>query len=269
MAPSNSIDVGSGKPVFVMVHGICCAPSDYQWHIDSLSRAHRVIAPSLRGHGKDTSKPETLSIRHLADDVAQLLTDKEVNNTILCGHSLGVRVVLEVQRQIPERVAGMVFLDGSNSVSTNLNSALHEFDAATADGKIKPWIQGLFKQMLLPGKFLDEQNNFQYRIAEMPNENLSSLYRNLILWDGQEFHASLKACAKKPVLVIQSTIRETVGSRRSLAPSEVGDFPNQIADNHPNTTVITYHGCSHFLNLDEPQRLHNDILSWAKDHDLL
>ena len=231
-----TLDQGTGKPVVVLIHGLCCAPADYQWHIDALSKSHPVIAPTLRGHGhdndSDTKSSELTSeptIEQLSADVAQLLKEKNITDAVLCGHSLGVRIVLETHRQVPERVAGMVFLDGSNSVANNLDAVLEAFDNATDNGKIKPWIQGLFEEMFLPGKFTDNLAMYLQRIADMPDANLSSLYRNLIIWDGKQFMSQLKILADKPVLVVQSTIRATVGSRRSLEHGEIGAFPQQIA----------------------------------------
>ena len=268
-----TLDQGTGKPVVVLIHGLCCAPADYQWHIDALSKSHRVIAPTLSGHDHDNdsdsdTKSSELTIEQLSADVAQLLKEKNITNAVLCGHSLGVRVVLETHRQVPDRVAGMVFLDGSNSVANNLDAVLEAFGNATENGKIKPWIQGLFKEMFLPGKFTDNLAMYQQRITDMPDANLSSLYRNLIIWDGKQFMPQLKTLADKPVLVVQSTIRATVGSRRSLEHGEIGAFPQQIAENHPDTTVITYANCSHFLNLDEPERLLSDISLWMTEKGL-
>ncbi len=272
--PIKTIDKGTGKPVVVLIHGICCAPADYQWHIDAMSKSHRVIAPTLRGHDHRNSTNngdanlDELTIEKLSAGVAQLLKEKNITEAILCGHSLGVRIALDTHRQIPERVAGIVFLDGSISVANNLDAVLEGFDNATANGKITPWIQGLFREMFMPGQFTDQQAMYQQRITNMPDADLSSLYRNLIIWDGQEFFPQLKTLNDKPLLVVQSTMRASDASRRSLEPGETGSFPQQIAENHPNTTIVTYAHCSHFLNLDEPQRLLDDISAWITQSDL-
>ena len=241
MGQIKTIDKGTGRPVVVLIHGICCAPEDYQWHIDAMSKSHRVIAPTLRGHGNGNgnsdsgAKPDELTIEQMSADVAHLLEDKNVTEAILCGHSMGVRVVLEIHRQVPDRVAGVVSLDGSNSVANNPDSVLERFDNATANGEIESWIQGLFRQMFLPGKFKDIQAMYQKRIANMPDADLLSLYRNMIIWDGRQFMPQLKALADKPALVVQSTNRDTDTSRRSLEDGEIGDFAQMIAENHSNT----------------------------------
>ena len=271
MTQPQNIDKGTGEPTVVLIHGICCAATDYSWHIDALSKSHRVIAPTMRAHGDSDSREfttEQLTIEQLSSEIASLLVEKDITGAVLCGHSLGVRVVLEVHRQVPERVAGLVFIDGSNSVSNNLDSVLDAFDAATTGDKITPWIQGLFKEMFLPGKFAEEQNRYRQRITNMPDENLRALYRNLIIWDGQQFAQQLKNAADKPLLVVQSTVRDTVAARRSLKPGETGDFPQQIAESHPHTSIVIYAGRSHFINLDEPEKLLEDLLLWMKNNGL-
>ncbi len=270
MTHEKTIDTGTGEPAVVLIHGFCCAPTDYQWHIDALSKMHRVIAPTLRGHGASSrdAKPEELTVEQLASDVAQLLTENAITNAVLCGHSMGVRVILEVHRQVPDRVAGLVFLDGSNTVSNNLTTVLDEFEVATSDGKIEPWTQGLFQQMFLPDTFKTQQDMYQQRVAEMPNANLSALYRNMIIWDAQQFMPQLKMAASKPVLVVQSTVRVADAPRRSLKPGEIGQFPQQVAECHPDTTIVTYAHCGHFLNLDEPEQLLEDISSWMGESGL-
>ena len=109
---------------------------------------------------------------------------------------------------------------------------------------------------------------YQKRIADMPDADLLSLYRNMIIWDGRQFMPQLKALADKPALVVQSTNRDTDTSRRSLDDGEISDFAQMIAENHSNTTVVTYPHCSHFLNLDEPERLLNDISLWMVESGL-
>ncbi len=80
MIDSKTIDLGKGSPAPVLVHGICCAPTDYQWHIDAFSKSHRVIAPTLRGQSNDGLNAAEISILEMATDVAELLYKKAVTN---------------------------------------------------------------------------------------------------------------------------------------------------------------------------------------------
>ena len=263
-----NIDKGRGETALVFIHGLCCHPSDYQWHINSFSNSLRVIAPILRGHSKDDSRATDMSIENLATDVVQLLIEKKVRRTVLCGHSLGTRVALEVHAQIPDVVNGLVLIDGSNLVSNNLDATLKTFDTATEDNKIKSWIQGSFDQMFLPDTFAEEQAMYQERIAKMSNPHLATLYRNLIIWDANRLADCIQKTTLKPLLIIQSTMRAKDASRRSLKPDETGDFPKLVASHHPGTQTITYPNRSHFIHLDEPELLFYDITNWMKTNNL-
>ena len=94
MSTDNPIDVGTAAQSLVLVHGMCCMAGDFQWHIDRLAHSHRVLAPTLRGHDGGNYDANELTIELMAEDVARAITAKKINNTVICGHSLGVRVAL-------------------------------------------------------------------------------------------------------------------------------------------------------------------------------
>ena len=52
MGQIKTIDKGTGKPVVVLIHGICCAPEDYQWHIDAMSKSHRGAKAIINANGE-------------------------------------------------------------------------------------------------------------------------------------------------------------------------------------------------------------------------
>lgn len=253
------LEAGSGALTIVLVHGICCHASDWQWHVDAFSKMHHVIAPTLRAHEDEATDPNDLTIEGLASDVAAILAEKNITDAILIGHSLGQRVVLETQAQAPDRVAGLVLVDGSNSVAGDLNAMLAAFDGI-AD--IKSWVQGLFDQMFLPDSFAEEQAMYRDRIEGMSADQLRALYRHMIIWDGTHLSERLAAASDTPLLVLQATIRAEDASRRSLMPGEKGVFLDMLEASHPNCTIITYPGLSHFLTLDAPERIKDDIDRW-------
>lgn len=262
-----TIDTGAGDPTLIFIHGLCCAPTDYRNLIDGFSQTYRVIAPTLRGHSDDGSLADQMSIERLAADIANLLIDKKITNAVLCGHSLGTRVAIEAQALMPERVIGIVLIDGSNVATANQELLLDGFNKATSGNKIEPWFQQLFSQMFLPGQFEQVQMMYRQRIAKLSHAHLAQIYRNLIIWDCEKFTNQLLTVANKPILVLQSTMRDTGTTRRSLAPGETGDYPELIRSNHPKSTIIAYPDLSHFIHLDAPEKLLYDILQWMDNLD--
>src|SRR5918995_755522 len=108
---------GSGTPPLVFVHGFACDHSDWRFQLEALQGSHEVVACDLRGHGATPGRPHECSIEHYGGDVLALVNNLELPASILIGHSMGCRVVLEANRIAPERIAGLVLVDGSRQGS--------------------------------------------------------------------------------------------------------------------------------------------------------
>src|SRR5712692_1632717 len=109
------IRAGKGAPGIVFVHGFACTSEDWKPQLDYFQKANEVVACDLRGHGATPGRPHECSIEHYGGDVAALVNNLELKRCVLVGHSMGCRVVLEANRLIPDRVAGIVLVDGSRN----------------------------------------------------------------------------------------------------------------------------------------------------------
>jgi len=247
------------EPTLVLIHGICCHGKDWDAQVADFSQTMNVIAPTLPGHGSDLTPPENLTIEHLAAGLSKQLGDASPEGFILCGHSLGCRVVLEFAAQAPEAVRGLILVDGSNTVQGDMAETLSSFEEIS---DIHVWFQGLFDEMFRPGSFPAEQAMYRDRIAEMSGETLRALYRNMIRWDGTKLTSSLRKVAHIPLLALQSTDRASNGSRRSLEPGESSIYLDIIEAAHSNSQIITYPNHGHFPHFEAPQMFAKDVLGW-------
>ena len=108
-------DRGPATPV-LLCDGIGCDGYVWRYLKDDLP-ARFGLHPHYRGHGR-TAPPRDaarLTIEDLADDIACVLDDALVDQTVLIGHSMGVQVALETYRRHPTRVAGLVLVCGASS----------------------------------------------------------------------------------------------------------------------------------------------------------
>lgn len=76
------------------------------------ARGHRVLTPSLTGHGDKAHLlgPEVGLTTHV-DDITGLILDQELHDVVLVGHSYGGMVVSGVANRVPERLARLVYVD--------------------------------------------------------------------------------------------------------------------------------------------------------------
>jgi pimeloyl-ACP methyl ester carboxylesterase len=106
-------EAGDGARSMLLCNGLYCTTQYYGPWIEQFSRDHRVVSFDYRGHGKsaDPTHPGAVTLSTLVDDTLAVL-DTLPEPTIVVGHSMGVRVALEVAARAPERVSGVVLLCG-------------------------------------------------------------------------------------------------------------------------------------------------------------
>ncbi|MGC9159105.1 MAG: alpha/beta fold hydrolase [Terracidiphilus sp.] len=113
-------DHGSGLPV-IFLHPTPLDGEYWQPLTEALAGV-RAIVPDLRGHGGSelgtlpaggfAAVPDVpvLTMARLGADIIALLNHLRLREAILCGCSIGGNVLLELWRQVPERVRGMAFV---------------------------------------------------------------------------------------------------------------------------------------------------------------
>lgn len=107
----HAVERGEGPPV-VLVPGITLTLATWTPQLRQLSRHHRVIALSQRGHGQSTAGTEGYRMERLAQDLLEVLDALDVRDAVLCGHSMGGMVAQLLAISHPEatgrRVARLV-----------------------------------------------------------------------------------------------------------------------------------------------------------------
>ena len=84
----HAVERGQGPPV-VLVPGITLNVATWAPQLRQLSRRHRVIAVSQRGHGQSAAGEEGYTFERLADDLLEVLAALDLRDAVLCGHSMG------------------------------------------------------------------------------------------------------------------------------------------------------------------------------------
>jgi len=99
-----------GLPVLA-VHGISATHRSWDVVADALSD-RRVIAADLRGRGRSNTLPGPYGLERHADDLAAALDALAVDRAFVVGHSMGAFVSVRFAERHPDRVAGLVLIDG-------------------------------------------------------------------------------------------------------------------------------------------------------------
>jgi len=102
---------GAEGPVVVATHGITANHRSWLAVGEELGRDLRLLAPDLRGRGRSRLSGPYGMAAH-ARDVIAVLDAVGVERAVLVGHSMGAYVAVVAAANHPERVSGVVMVDG-------------------------------------------------------------------------------------------------------------------------------------------------------------
>ena len=118
----HSSALGTGETI-VFVHGWTCDSSSWEGQISSFANDYRVIALDLPGHGQSQSPPDgKFSLDLFARAVEAVRAEAGANHIVLVGHSMGAPVIRQYARLYPDRVAGLVAVDGPLDIRPPLDA---------------------------------------------------------------------------------------------------------------------------------------------------
>jgi pimeloyl-ACP methyl ester carboxylesterase len=104
---------GTGRPL-VLLHGGLGSGEMFGPVVTALAEHHQVILPDLQAHGRTADIDRPLDVRFLADDIAGLIDQLDLDSPDVVGYSLGGGVALQTAVKYPEKVRRLV------SVSANV-----------------------------------------------------------------------------------------------------------------------------------------------------
>jgi pimeloyl-ACP methyl ester carboxylesterase len=228
-------DIGSGPAVLVLHGG--GGPLTVAGFVQAMSANARVIAPVHPGFG-GTPRPDALaSIEQLADAYAALLERLALTEVLVVGFSIGGWIANALALRAPERLRGLVLVNGAGIVV---------YGESTAD------VFGLTPQQLSalsyhdparhgidPAKLTDAQ-----RAGMAANMKTLAVYGRARGMADPRLRARL-AGVRVPVLVVWGE------SDRVVTPA----YGRAVAASFPNARLEVLAQCGHMPQIEQPQRL--------------
>jgi pimeloyl-ACP methyl ester carboxylesterase len=263
-------DPDDDRPVVVLCDGIGCDGYVWKYVRRVLTEHVDLLHWHYRGHGRTPAPrdPERVAIADLADDLADVLDDAEVDRAILFGHSMGVQVALETYRRHRDRIVGLGLFCGApgNPLRTFKRTAVLErlLPGVRAAVRRAPALTGRLTRALVPtglsyaiaaqievnGKLLDQADFMPY-------------LRGLAQVDPQLFLAMLASAGKHsaedllPSIAVPTLV--VAGSRDGFTPPERSQ---QMADAIPGADFLLVHDGSHTAPLERPHYVNEAVMQF-------
>jgi non-heme chloroperoxidase len=257
-------DWGDGQPVLFCSSW---ALSSIQWQYQMITLAEagkRCIAYDRRGHGRSDDPGRGYGYDTLADDLANLIEQLDLQDLTLVAHSMsGGEVVRYLTRHGNRRVARVLFLAPTLPfpLKTAANPAGIEpaaFDAVHAQwrsdfGKWTSENEGAYFGDGLPGCHVSELTRAWTR-ADLLSTSLLAVLECGQALSQTDFREELSA-VEVPTLVIH-------GDHDASAPLELCGA--RVAELVPGSRLVIYESAPHGLYLTHRSRLDRDLLAFIE-----
>jgi pimeloyl-ACP methyl ester carboxylesterase len=250
---------GSGMPTLVFVHGFACAHEDWRHQVGVFAGRRGVVACDLRGHGASPGDPGACNIETYGADVVALLAALDLTGVVLVGHSMGCRVVLQAYAAAPERVVGLVLIDGS-SVGAGGERAVEAARATLAAG-YRGFVRPLFTQMFFAAG--SEADRLIERALALPEAIGGALWVSMVGWDARRMTGALES-VRVPLLVIQSTAMSPERGRVPLAAGGTSPWLELVRRHAPGSEIEIVPGVGHFAMVEAPQRVNAALAAFLE-----
>src|SRR5262249_15055261 len=102
----------TGMRHVLLIHGHPFNRSMWAPQVDALRSRYRIIAPDLRGYGQSSLPIDRETrLETFASDCLALMDALHIRTFALGGLSMGGQIALDIHRQAPERVEGLLLAD--------------------------------------------------------------------------------------------------------------------------------------------------------------
>ena len=112
----NFQSIDHSKPVLVFNYGLVCSNHHWKFQTEYFDRlGYQILIHDYRGHFQSTGQQsvEKITFTQMAEDVAGLCSFLKIEEAIMLGHSMGVNVCLQLAKDFPALVKGMVLISGT------------------------------------------------------------------------------------------------------------------------------------------------------------
>lgn len=243
---------GRGDFALVLVHGWNCDENVWSAQAPALAAQARLITIDLPGHGQ-SDKPEISYTMDLhARAIEAMLEDVGAKSVVLVGHSNGTPVIRQFYRRHPEKVKGLVIVDGAlrpfgdDAMMTKFLASLRGPDYPATVGR---FVDG----MVRPMKNAADAERIKIMIRSAPQDVAVSEMEGLLdgaLWARDKIEV--------PVLMIMAK-----------QPAWTDEYEEFVRGMVPNLEYQMWVDVSHFVMLDKPDDFNQAVLEFLAKNDLL
>jgi len=242
------------KPTLLLIHGFPLDHRSWDGQVEALQEYAHVLAPDLRGFGKD-DRPlsEAMSMEAYARDLKDLLDERGVDRVVLCGLSMGGYIALSFLAAWPERVAGLILVNTRANADDEAGRKGREETARNAFDKGMEVIA----RGMLPKLLTEQTRNEQKEIAERIASIIAGQRPEAVAAAARGMAIRADRVPMLPSITVPTLI--LTGSKDALMPLPTSQV---MADAIPNSTLVVLPEAAHLSNAEAPEAFAAAIMAF-------
>lgn len=250
--PQNGQEHGPNMTI-VLLHGYLESIEVWDDFTKLLKPAMRVVAIDLPGHGISEVKGEVHTMEFLADTVHAALELLDVERCVVCGHSMGGYVALEMLRKYPQMLTGIILFHSVPYPDTEEKRENRKREIEVVKAGKKDLLAAHAATLFA----LSNRKRFADKIEEIGDqayltdeEGVLALLRGM--GERRDNNDTLSGSSLPQMFIF--------GSEDSYIPEEVA---LEMSRQHPQARILRLENSGHMGFVEEPQKSASEITSFC------
>lgn len=282
-SPSQFVEIGEGvtvhlrdegpkdAPAIILLHGSNADLHTWEPWVQGLKDSYRVIRFDQVGHGLTGPDPEDNYTRdNYVADIAEVADKLGLETFILGGNSMGGKHALAFAVAHPERVTGLVLVDGSGGPMLDLKQGQPEKDKKKDSGNIgfkiaqTPGINLLVEQ-ITPRSLIAQSLEQSVSVKSVASEAAVDRYWELLRYPGnrratlKRFSLPYDPLTEAEIVGVKTPTLILWGEEDRLIPVEAGRWLDKVM---PNSTLVVYPKIGHLPQEEAVDATLADLKPW-------
>ena len=256
-----------GQPI-LLLHGSNADLHTWELWAQDLKQTHRVIRFDQIGHGLTGPDPKhDYSRANFTSDVAEVLDALGLEKAIVAGNSMGGKHALSFAVAYPERVAGLVLVDGSGAPLPEDEKPQEDDDDSGNIGFAIARMPGvnLLAEQITPRSLVRQSLEQSVSNQSVVTPEAVDRYWELLRYPGnrratlKRFSTPYDPLSEAEIASVAAPTLILWGDEDRLIPVEAGQWLDRIM---PNSELVVYEGIGHLPHEEAPQATIKAVRGW-------
>lgn len=244
IAVSYIVQGPENAPSIVFIHGFPLNKSMWNKQIEALCNSYQTIAYDIRGHGNTDNGNVKFSIELFVSDLISFMDALNIDQTILCGLSMGGYIALNAIQNHPARFSALVLCD--TNCTADIPAAVLKRMLAIDD--IKVGTTGKYADVSLTKLFAAESFTKNIDAIALAREMIMTTSKQSLMGSLNALAVRKETCARLneinvPVMIL-------VGKEDIVTPPEAAKF---MHENIKGSLLKIIDHAGHLSNMENPE----------------